>query len=153
MNRRLFSLLLLAPSALPLTGCGITSMTALPMPAPNLTGSWVPMSAELGGRYFDPRNFRGGVLEVSDSNGYAFAGDKGSITLLPGGAPPYKMDILGKQGPNAGRTILAVYAMDGEELTVCYQLARDGARPESLMSPADSQILLVRYKRLVPLRG
>jgi uncharacterized protein (TIGR03067 family) len=150
MHRRTLTFLLPAVTALALAGC---ATSGVPMPAPNLTGIWVPMGAELSGRYYDLANFRRTLLEVKPDGSYEFAGDKGGITLLPGSAPPYKMDIVGKQGPNAGRTILASYAMDGEELTVCYQLARDGERPASLNSPADSQILLIRYKRQNPLRG
>ena len=135
------------------SGASSTPNAPAPMPAPNLTGTWVPRQAELGGRDYAIGNFHNATLTVNAQGDYEFGPDKGRITLLPGQQPPYKMDIQGRQGPNAGRTILAAYAMENEELTVCYQLARDGERPGSLVSPDGSAVLLVRYKRLVPARG
>lgn len=151
---------LAAASLLTLSGCSYLGMGSsstpsapAPMPAPNLTGTWVPRQAELGGRDYALGNFRNAMLTVSAQGDYEFGTDKGRITLLPGQLPPYKMDIQGKQGPNAGRTILAAYAMENEELIVCYQLARDGERPGSLISPDGSAVLLVRYRRLAPAVG
>lgn len=158
MHRR--ALLGLAATALllpllPLSGCSYLhdGPSKVPMPAPNLTGTGVPHEAQLGGREFALANFRGGLLVVDAQGGYEFGNDKGHITLLSGSLSPYKMDIQGKQGPNAGRTILAAYALENESLTVCYQLARDGERPGALVSPEGTTILLIRYKRMVPARG
>ncbi len=154
MHRRtLLSLAATAP-LFSLAACSsITAATTAPMPAPDLTGTWAPRSAQLGGRDFAIANFHNGLLVVNAQGDYEFGNDRGRITLLPGNLPPYKMDIQGRQGPNAGRTILAAYAMDNEDLTVCYQLARDGERPLSLVSPEGTAILLVRFKRMVPARG
>ena len=75
-----------------------------------------------------------------------FAGDKGTYRVYVGGAPA-RMDITGTSGPNAGRTIPAIYSFDGELLTIAYQLAPGAERPAELTSPPGSQVLLVRYKR------
>jgi len=57
------------------------------------------------------------------------------------------MDIRGREGPNAGRTIQAIYELAGEQLTVCYQLG-SGERPSEFKSAKGSQVLLVRYLRV-----
>ena len=136
-----------------LAGCSSEPTTVKPMPPPLLPGSWSPVSAELGGRFYAVGNFHNRYLEVAADLSYEFDGDRGQITLLPSALPPYKLDIQGKQGPNAGRTILASYAMENEQMTICYQLARGGERPSMLASPEGTQILLIRYKRVVQLRG
>ena len=60
---------------------------------------------------------------------------------------PAAMDIHGQEGPNAGRTIQAIYQLAGDQLTVCYQLGA-GERPAEFKSPAGSQVLLVHYRRV-----
>lgn len=153
MHRRAL-LGLAATTLLTLAACGsITNMTNAPMPAPNLAGTWAPREAQLGGRDYVVGNFHNAMLVVSAQGDYEFGPDQGHLTLLPGQAPPYRMDIQGRQGPNAGRTILAAYTMENEDLIVCYQLARGGERPASMVSPDGSAILLVRYRRVVPPRG
>jgi uncharacterized protein (TIGR03067 family) len=59
---------------------------------------------------------------------------------------PATMDIVGRSGPHAGRTMLAIYELRGDELTVCYDLeCRE--RPAN-MQPQDDQLLLrITYTR------
>lgn len=110
-----------------------------------LSGQWSPVSAQLGGREFPVANFGGATLHLT-ADTYEFAGDKGTYSVLSVSAPA-KMDIRGREGPNAGRTIPAIYALVGDQLTVCYQLG-PGERPADFASPEGSHILLIRYKRL-----
>jgi uncharacterized protein (TIGR03067 family) len=113
---------------------------------PNLTGTWAPDSAMLGGAPLPIPAFNGAKLILTDST-YEFGGDKGIYTL-PGAGTPAAMDITGREGPNAGRTIPAIYQLSGSVLTVGYQLDKAGARPASFTSPAGTQILVVRYQRV-----
>jgi uncharacterized protein (TIGR03067 family) len=142
-----------AATATLLAAGGCADTLSAPMPAPRLAGNWAPMSAELGGKFYDIANFHGAWLTISEDNHYEFAIDRGLLLPNPGIKPPYAMDIQGQQGPNKGRTILAIYGMDNEVFTVCYQLARDGLRPTAFESPEGTQILLVRYKRVETPRG
>lgn len=114
---------------------------------PLLAGEWLPQSAQLAGQDFPVSNFRGASLNLTASS-YEFAGDKGSYSLLPGAELPARIDIQGQQGPNAGRLIPAIYRLEDEVLTLCYQLAPGAARPTEFASPKGSRILLVRYQRL-----
>ena len=56
------------------------------------------------------------------------------------------MDIVGESGPNAGRTMLAIYELRGDELTVCYDLERP-ERPANLIRTATSRGLRITYAR------
>jgi uncharacterized protein (TIGR03067 family) len=59
---------------------------------------------------------------------------------------PATMDIVGDSGPNAGRTLLAVYELRGDELTVCYDL--EGAQRPATLEPQSAQPLLsITYAR------
>ena len=56
------------------------------------------------------------------------------------------MDIKGTDGPNKGKTIKTIYKLDGDTLTVCYELG-DGDRPTKFETKADTKQLLANYKR------
>ena len=134
------SLTLTAFAVLALAACAGNQITG-----PTLAGNWTPVSAQLGGAEFPLASVQGQVLKLT-SETYEFAGDKGTYKVWVGGAPA-RMDITGVSGPNAGRTIPAIYSFDGDVLTIAYQLAPGGERPRELTSPAGTQILLIRYKR------
>jgi uncharacterized protein (TIGR03067 family) len=136
MRHRLLGLLV----AVALAACSCTRTTG-----PTLAGHWTPHSAELGGQEFPVTNFGGATLQLT-ADTYEFAGDKGTYAVLSN-SPPAKMDIRGRVGPNAGRTIQAIYELAGEQLTVCYQLG-SGERPSEFKSAKGSQVLLVRYQRV-----
>jgi uncharacterized protein (TIGR03067 family) len=110
-----------------------------------LAGRWAPQSAELGGQAFPVANFGGATLQLT-MDSYEFAGDKGTYAVLSTN-PPATMDVRGREGPNAGRTIQAIYELAGDQLTVCYQLGA-GERPREFRSAAGPQVLLVRYTRV-----
>lgn len=141
MHRRaLFQLLL----TVTLAGCAIMSHASLPSTG-SLTCEWAPESAELGGRPFPVESFRDATLHLT-AESCDFAGDTGTYRVLDA-AEPAAMDIHGQAGPNAGRTILARYALMGDRLSIAYQLGA-GERPTGLASPAGSQLLLIHYGRV-----
>jgi len=113
---------------------------------PKLAGTWAPDSAMLGGAPLPIPAFNGAKLHLTDST-YEFGGDKGSI-VLPSSGTPAAMDIIGHEGPNAGRTILAIYRLSSNSLTVGYQLDKGGARPADFTSPAGTQVMVVHYSRV-----
>jgi uncharacterized protein (TIGR03067 family) len=142
MRNLLFFIILLFVflTAITLAGCSSTQSAS-----PTLAGRWAPQSAELGGKVFPVANFGGANLRLTTDT-YEFAGDQGTYSVLPG-SPPAKMDIRGQEGPNAGRTIQAIYNLADEQLTVCYQLG-PGERPGEFKSETGPQVLLIHYKRV-----
>lgn len=133
--------------ALALTGCSSHHSYGVTPDAPvadSLVGQWTPVSATMGGNDFPVANFNGGTLRMNNG-AYEFAGDNGTYAILSYDVPA-RMDILGVSGPNAGKTIPALYRISGDELTVAYQLGT-GVRPRDFSSPTGSKILVIRYRR------
>jgi len=137
--------LTLAPAACTTTPTATTPTSTTPTSTTPLAGEWKPVSATLGGQDYPVSNYEGGTLHLTDDT-YEFAGDRGHYALLPGHFPAH-MDIRGSDGPNAGRTMLAICELAGDRLTICYQLG-DGERPREFASPQGSKIMLVRYERV-----
>lgn len=110
----------------------------------------MPVAANVGGTDLIVNELRVKYL-VLDGSGYSIVDrtnhivDRGEY-LVDEAASPQTMDIVGREGPNAGRTMLAIYALDADRLTVCYDL--DGKERPSNMQPHGDQLLLsITYER------
>jgi uncharacterized protein (TIGR03067 family) len=92
---------------------------------------------------------------VLDSGGYSIVDRTNHIVdsgeyLVDDAASPQTMDIVGREGPNAGRTMLAIYQLEADRLTVCYDL--DGHERPVDMQPREDQLLLsITYERALSL--
>jgi uncharacterized protein (TIGR03067 family) len=71
--------------------------------------------------------------------------DTGRYRLDEACSPP-ALDIIGRTGLGAGRTLRAVYRLAGAALTVCYDL-EGGARPLTLGGGSDQLLLTIAYAR------
>jgi uncharacterized protein (TIGR03067 family) len=115
-----------------------------------LTGTWKPTEASLGDNKIDMM-----VLEMAtvvyEGDKYTITiGDKverGSFTLDPTKSPK-TMDIFPTEGDNNGKTLLAVYLLDGDKLTICYSLTPT-VRPDDFQ-PSSNTLLLVKFQRVKP---
>jgi len=122
----------------------VTAFTTLAAEdAKDIQGTWLPETAELGGRPFKT-NFTlkldAGKYEVAAENL-----DKGTYAIDPA-AKPRTIDITGVEGPNAGRKIPGIYELDGDTLRLCYGMA-GSTRPTEFKSAAGTRLFLVTYKR------
>lgn len=113
-----------------------------------LEGTWKPLSGMIAGQPLPKATLDGMTLKLDatsyllETNGLSDAG-KLSFDVSK---TPKEIDIVGEEGPNAGRTILAIFKIDANRLTICYTI--DGAeRPKEFAAPKDSQILLLEYER------
>ncbi len=111
-----------------------------------LDGKWIPIEAEMGGN-----KMAAGALssfELAIRNGtYEVPGDVGKIELKDGDPPA--MDVIGTDGPNKGKTYPAIYRLDEDLLTICYDLSGK-ERPKAFATEAGTKQFLVKYKRKVP---
>jgi len=111
-------------------------------------GKWAVAKATLGGKDFT-KAFKGVELVLAPDGAYTLTiggeTDKGTVKVDPTKTPK-EMDILGKEGPNAGKTIKTIYKLDGDAMTVCYELG-DGPRPTAFESKAGTMQFLAEYKR------
>ncbi len=117
----------------------------------NLQGTWLPSTAELGGKAFPDEVLKTLKLVVKDDRYTVTVGkdvDQGSVKLNPA-AKPKEMDITGTDGPNKGKTILAIYERDGDTLRICYDLGGK-SRPTEFKTREGTRLFLVTYKREKP---
>lgn len=114
-----------------------------------LQGTWIPASAELGGQPF-PEEVRKTIkLTIKDDTYEVLVGknpDRGTLSL-DSEAKPKAMDVVGKEGPNKGKTIPAIYKLDGEKLEICYDLSGK-ARPQAFKTREGTQLFLVVYEKV-----
>jgi uncharacterized protein (TIGR03067 family) len=119
-----------------------------------LEGAWVPVAANVAGRELVVNDLRVKYL-VLDAGGYSIVDRTNQIVdsgeyLVDDAASPQTMDIVGREGPNAGRTMLAIYQLDADRLTVCYDL--DGKeRPRDMQPREDKLLLSITYTRALTL--
>jgi uncharacterized protein (TIGR03067 family) len=113
-----------------------------------IEGTWLPTSAELGGKEF-PDEVRKTIKLVVKGDKYTVTVgakvDKGTVKLNPS-AKPKTLDITGTDGPNKGKTILAIYERNGDTLRICYDLSGKN-HPTEFKTKEGTQLFLVTYKR------
>ncbi len=110
-----------------------------------LKGVWTPVKWELAGK--SPAAVPNMTLTLTEGQYELVEGpsiDSGRITIRPN-LKIKEMDIVGVKGPNAGRTIPAIYRFEKDMLTICYGL--DGKRPKLFESPKKTLTLLVTYSQ------
>ncbi|MCI0357441.1 MAG: TIGR03067 domain-containing protein [Planctomycetaceae bacterium] len=115
-----------------------------------LAGTWLPKEAILGDNKIDQM--------VLDKAQVVYEGDKYTIKigdkeekgtfLLDPKKLPKTMDIFPTSGDNNGKTLLAVYELAGDKLTICYSLTPT-VRPENF-EPDSNTLLVVKYERMKP---
>src|SRR5262249_43685415 len=89
-----------------------------------LQGTWLPSAAELGGKPFPDEVRKTMKLVVKDDKYVVTVGeavDQGTVKVNSS-AKPKEIDVTGTDGPNKGKTILAIYEQDGDTLRICYDL-------------------------------
>lgn len=113
-----------------------------------MDGTWIPVAAELAGQEFPRETLKTMKLVLAGDKYTVLVGDiadkgtaKTDVTKKP-----HTLDITGTEGPNKGKTFLAIYELDGETLRVCYDLTGQ-ARPTEFKTKKGTQLFLATYKR------
>lgn len=113
-----------------------------------LQGTWLPTVAELAEQPFNEQILKTMKLEISDTKYTVTVGkgiDQGTIKVDTSGKMK-AMDIVGTEGPNKGKTMLAIYEITGDTMKVCYDLTGK-TRPTEFKTKAGESLFLVTYKR------
>jgi uncharacterized protein (TIGR03067 family) len=119
-------------------------------PRCQLEGAWVPIAASVAGSPLAVDELRVRYL-LLEAGGYSIIDRSNHVVdggryLVNEALTPATMDIVGRSGPHAGRTMRAIYELHGDELTVCYDL--EGRERPPNMQPQDDQLLLrITYSR------
>ncbi len=111
-------------------------------------GTWTPVKAELGGQPLpDPVLKTIGLKLHHGQYDVLVAGqpDKGTY-ILDSTKRPKAITITGTDGPNKGKTIPAIYQLEGGALRICYDLS-GGQRPIEFKTISGTRLYLVTYNR------
>jgi uncharacterized protein (TIGR03067 family) len=115
-----------------------------------LDGTWVPVAAKVSGQALVVGELRVARL-VLDRGAYEIVDrtdnivDSGDFRIDRDVRPP-AMDIVGVSGPYAGRTMRAIFELEGDRLTVCYDL-ETAERPQNMQPQEDQLLLSITYAR------
>jgi uncharacterized protein (TIGR03067 family) len=113
-----------------------------------LQGIWEIAGAELNGSAVASYDLPSLVVTITGKS-YSVnrdgETDRGEFTI-DSAKQPKQMDIRPKTGSDEGRTLLAIYAVDGDSFRVCYAAPGFG-RPTAFATEQDSERLVVNYKR------
>jgi uncharacterized protein (TIGR03067 family) len=115
-----------------------------------LEGAWVPVAASVSGQELLVAELRVKYF-VLDGHDYSIIDCSNQIVdcgeyLVNDSANPRTIDIVGRDGPNAGRSMLAIFELKDGQLTVCYDLDGD-RRPEDMQVHEDQLLLSITYER------
>lgn len=114
----------------------------------DLNGNWIPSEGQLNGKKA-PDDFISALkLTIADGKYTVTVGelkDTGKLSV-DASKKPATMDIQAEEGPNKGKTILAIYELSGDTLKICYQLGA-GERPKDFQSTKDNKQFVVTYNR------
>jgi uncharacterized protein (TIGR03067 family) len=118
-----------------------------------LDGTWAVQSVEVGGMKFPDealKNFPG-PLTIKGGKWALKAGERTQTGTFTADAAkkPARMDVKPENGANAGKTLQAIYRLDGDTLKVCY--APPGQdRPTAFDTKDKAGYALIGYKREKP---
>jgi uncharacterized protein (TIGR03067 family) len=115
-----------------------------------LAGSWVPVAADVSGHALDITELRVARLSF-DTERYAIVDHDGQTVdegtwQLGALDNPRSIDLLGSAGPNAGRRVLAIIALDGDRLCLGYDMEHD-RRPNGWRCEPDQLLLSITLVR------
>lgn len=115
-----------------------------------LDGTWVAQSVEVGGNKIPDEELKKfpGRLTIKGGKWTLKAGERSQTGTFTANAAkkPAQMDIKPGDGPNAGKTIAAIYQQDGDTLKVCYAPAGK-ERPTAFGTTDKPGYALIIYKR------
>jgi uncharacterized protein (TIGR03067 family) len=118
---------------------------------PRLEGAWLPVAAYVSGEVLPVTELRIARLMIKDSHYQILDHQQrvvdGGEVRLDTAASPCTMDIVGLEGPNAGRTLRAIYELSNDLLSICYDMEDGAERPRAMQPEEDQILLLITYAR------
>ncbi len=119
-----------------------------------MEGTWLPVSGELGGeKEAIEKTLKDSRLVIKDGKYTYTVGDRtdGGTITLDASKKPKQMDIVGTEGPNKDKKILAIYEVGENSLKICYALEKESPeRPKEFKSETGTKNLLITWKRQKP---
>lgn len=116
-----------------------------------MDGTWLIASAEFAGNKFPDEAIKTMKLILKDDKytlKTAQGTDEGTVKIDPAKTPK-EVDVTGTEGPNKGKTFLAIYELTKDGLKVCYDLSGK-TRPTEFKTKPDTMLFLATYTREKP---
>lgn len=112
-----------------------------------LNGEWTVASMEMMGKAMPEAAIKNTRLINKDGEYLvkAESDDQGTVTV-DASKTPKQMTIKGTDGPNKGKTLLAIYELNGDELKVCYDLSGKEF-PKEFKSEPGKLLMYAVYKK------
>lgn len=113
-----------------------------------LLGTWRPTAGELSGQKVPDAVLKATQMVLGKGTYVVTVGDvvDQGTWKVDATTDPKNLDIVGTDGPNKGKTLLAIYRFDGDRLTVCYDLLGK-QRPGAFETRQTQPYYLVTYER------
>lgn len=116
-----------------------------------LEGNWIPLAADISGRELDVATLRvarfiveAGCYRILDRQQQV--ADAGELHVDTAHFP-HAVDLIGVEGPAAGKRIQAIFELEGDRLRLCYDL-ENAARPAAMQPQQDQLLLRITYERV-----
>lgn len=123
--------------------CSSTKDSSSASNSGELDGDWYPIKQEMNGQQLPLDSFEYQKLVIIE-NSFIFMAesvDEGNVTYDNG-----KMDIYVDVGVNAGRHFKAIYKLENDLLTLCYDL-KGGDYPESFDTSSNPNLFLSTFRK------
>lgn len=111
----------------------------------NLNGTWLAIYQEFEGNEIPPAAYEGQQLTLQE-NTYTVIGAKTDEGIIK--VNGQNLDIYGTDGANKGRHYSAIYQIEDNQLTICYNLAGT-SHPRDFKTTGKSQFFLAKFQRIV----
>lgn len=128
--------------------CLVATAIASAEEGAKFNGTWKPIEAEVSGQKLPDEVIKAMQLTMTDGKYTVAVGEKldTGTYKVDAKAKPATIDITGVEGPNKGKTLLAICELDGDTLRVCYDLTGQ-KRPEEFKTEKGKALFLIKYKR------
>jgi uncharacterized protein (TIGR03067 family) len=122
--------------------CSSSEETIVKQPG-ELNGGWLPIKQEIGGKELPPESFEGERFAIVENSFLIISegADQGTITYSNG-----KMDIIVEVGVNEGKHFKAIYKLENNQLTICYDLS-GSSYPESFNTSGNQNLFLSVFRK------
>ena len=113
-----------------------------------LNGEWAVASMEMMGKQM-PAEAVKKIRLINTDGEYlvrAESDDKGSVSV-DAAKSPKQMTIKGSDGPNKGKTLLAIYELKEDELKICYDLSGKEF-PKEFKTEPGKLLMMAVYKKV-----